>query len=65
MSERRFPHTCAGRVSSRELARVDAAARLRGLNRATYVRDAVLAAAARDLQAEALAERETDDARAD
>ncbi len=45
MSNRAHPHTAAGRVSARELARIDAAARLTGANRSVFVRRSVIAAA--------------------
>ena len=52
MATRRHPLTLAGRVNERQLARVDAAARLRGINRSEYVREIMLAQAERDLRAE-------------
>lgn len=52
MANRKYPHTGAGRFNDRELARIDAAARLRGLNRAQYVRQALLERAEADLRAE-------------
>lgn len=55
MPNRRFPHTASGRVSGRELARVDAAVRLSGSeNRAAFVRKVVIEAAARVLRKHAL-----------
>ena len=53
MPNRKHPQTCACRVSDRELARVDAAARLSGFShRAAYVREVVLSQAERDLRSE-------------
>jgi hypothetical protein len=52
MAARSHPLTLAGRVNPAQLARVDAACRLRGLTRSEYVRAVVLDAAARDLRAE-------------
>lgn len=52
MAERSHPFTVAGRVNERQLARVDAAARLKGITRSEYVRDVVLLQAERDLRAE-------------
>ena len=52
MVTRRHSLTLAGRVNERQLARVDAAARLRGINRSEYVRKIMLAQAERDLRAE-------------
>lgn len=42
--------TLAGRVNEREMARVDAAATIRGMSRADYVRAVVLPQAAEDLR---------------
>ncbi len=53
MVKRRFSRFIAGRCTDREQSRVDAAARLRGLNRAQYVRSVVLAAAKADIRREA------------
>ena len=58
MAKRAHPLTLAGRVNDRQLARVDAAARLRGLTRSEYVRTVMSAQAERDLRAEVAA---TDD----
>jgi uncharacterized protein (DUF1778 family) len=52
MAHRSHPLTLAGRVNERQLARVDAAARLRGTTRSEYVRETMLAQAERDLRAE-------------
>ena len=52
MATRRFPYFIATRVTDGEQRRVDAAARLRGVNRAQYVRLAVLAAAEADIRRE-------------
>ena len=57
MTNRSHRLTLAGRVNDRQLARVDAAARLRGINRSEYVRTIMVAQAERDLRAE-LAEEE-------
>ena len=51
MAGGRFPLTVAARVNDREMARVDAASRLRGVVRAEYVRLVVLEATERDLRA--------------
>jgi len=50
MSKGHFPHTAAARVNSGELARIDAAARLAGLQRARWVRGILLEAAAQSLR---------------
>lgn len=52
MTVRSHPLTLGCRVTSREQARVDAAARLRGLTRSEYLRLAVLGWAERDLRRE-------------
>lgn len=52
MPKRARPLTGGTRFDDRELARVDAAARLKGLNRSEYLRAAVLVQAERDLRAE-------------
>ena len=53
MANRAHPLTLGARVDDRELAEVDAAARLKGLNRSEYLRAAVLTQAKRDLRAAA------------
>ena len=55
MAKRSYPLTLGCRVDFREQARIDAAARLRDLTRAEYVRAAVLPQAERDLRAEVAA----------
>ena len=55
MAKRSRPHTFGARVDERELARVDAASRLRGLSRSEYLRAAVLSQAEKDLRAEVAA----------
>lgn len=50
MAKGRFPHTAAARVNAIELRRIDAAARLAGLQRAHWVRDVLLKAAAQGLR---------------
>ena len=60
MAKRAHPLTLAGRVNDRQMARVDAAAMLRGLTRSEYVREVMSAQAERDLRAELAA---TDDDR--
>ena len=61
MAKRARPLTAGTRIDERELAEVDAAARLKGLNRSEYLRAAVVTQAKRDLHAwvnaPALAER--------
>ncbi len=52
MPKRSYPLTLGCRVNDREQARVDAAARLKNLTRAEYVRAAVLPQAERDLRDE-------------
>jgi hypothetical protein len=56
MSDGRFPYTCSCRVDGWELARIDAASRLQNVDRATYVRGAILRRVAEDLQAATRAE---------
>ncbi len=51
MARRAHPLTLAGRVNEPQLAKVDAAARLRGLTRSEYVRAVMLEQAERDLRA--------------
>lgn len=50
MARRGHPLTVGCRVTEREQARIDAAARIRGLSRAEYVRAVVLPRAADDLR---------------
>ena len=52
MPKRSHPLTLGCRVDDREQARIDAAARLRGLTRSEYVRVVVIPASERDLRAE-------------
>ena len=52
MAKRSQPRTLGARVDDRVLARVDAAARLRGLSRSEYVRAVMAAESERDLRAE-------------
>lgn len=52
MAKRSQPFTLGTRCGERTLARVDAAARLRGLSRSEYVRAIMIAASERDLRAE-------------
>ena len=52
MPRRAHPLTLAGRVNERQLAKVDAACRLRGVTRSEYVRSVMLSQADRDLRAE-------------
>ena len=52
MPIRSYPSTLGCRVNDREQARVDAAARLKNLTRAEYVRAAVLPQAERDIRNE-------------
>ncbi len=52
MPKRNYPLTLGCRVNDREQARVDAAARLKNLTRAEYVRAAVLPQAERDIRDE-------------
>lgn len=51
MPKRARPLTGGSRFAESELARLDAAARLKGLNRSEYLRRVVLAQAKRDLSA--------------
>ena len=53
MPNRKYPHVIGGRVNERELATVDAAARLERLPRAQFVRSSVLDAARRRIVKEA------------
>ncbi len=55
MAKRSYPLSLGCRVDFREQARIDAAARLKDLTRAEYVRAAVLPQAERDLRVEAAA----------
>ena len=52
MAKRAHPLTLGVRVNDRELSRVDAAARLRGLSRSEYLRKIVLPQAECDLRSE-------------
>ncbi len=53
MPTRKFPHVIGGRVNEKELATVDAAARLERVPRAQFVRSSVLDAARRRIVEEA------------
>lgn len=53
MPNRKYPHVIGGRVNEKELAAVDAAARLESLPRAQFVRSSVLDAARRRIVEEA------------
>ena len=55
MPKRSHPLTLGARVDDRALARVDAAARLRGLSRSEYVRAVMAEQSERDLRAEVAA----------
>lgn len=50
MAGGRYPHTCAGRLNDQEMARVDAACRLKGMVRAEYVRQTMIRVAEEDLR---------------